>query len=119
MSKLRKLTAYDVTFDLSCLEEDIPVRGNAMASGDADEDKRVEDKIIAELDHNLWAWCCARVRATWRGFAGEAYLGGCSYDSEDDFRNDQHFTDMCDEALDQLNTTLAVAAELIVEESDG
>jgi len=100
--KPRKLTHNDVTFDLYCLPSDLPVRGNVMASGDADVDRSFEDEIIEDLEAgNPWAWCLVRVTAGLEGSAlrGVAYLGGCSYESEDDFKVCGCYDDLRDEAL--------------------
>ncbi|EKQ70334.1 hypothetical protein OsccyDRAFT_0615 [Leptolyngbyaceae cyanobacterium JSC-12] len=39
----------EVQISVKAIEEDTPVRGNAMASGDKIYDKKVEDKILKEL----------------------------------------------------------------------
>ncbi len=82
--------AIEITYRLECLSEDIPFRGNAMASGDDELDREAEQWIEDQLNRgNEWAWCCARVTATieFQGhtFEGETYLGCCSYESEADF----------------------------------
>lgn len=79
-----------ITYELECLPEDMPVRGNAMASGDDAYDKAVEDEILADLESgNEWAWCVVKVTATgvFNGvkFHGVAYLGGVSCKSREDF----------------------------------
>lgn len=105
---MRQLTANEVEFEIECLPADMPVRGNAMASGDAEHDKKVEDEILADLENgNEWAWCTVRVVAKWEGFEGEDYLGGCSYESEEAFIADGCFEDMQDAALSDLNDKLA------------
>lgn len=82
---MRKLTAKDVTFSVAIeREEYVTVRGNAMASGDADADRELEDQIIAALDRGLdEAWCTIVVKATWtKGddtFEGTDTLGCCSF----------------------------------------
>jgi hypothetical protein len=107
--KPRKLRPEDVVFAVECLPEDIPVRGNALASGDDAEDKACEDEILARLDSgDQWAWCCVKVTATLEckapkyevdhssngpcyrmatdvSLVGVDYLGGCSYTDEKDF----------------------------------
>ncbi|GAG86978.1 unnamed protein product, partial [marine sediment metagenome] len=88
----KELTAADVAFVLTIEPEDIPVRGNAMASGDEEVDRRVEDGIIERLDQgDLWAWCSVKVTATLlddTDLEGADYLGGCSYRDEEDFCQD-------------------------------
>lgn len=107
------LTVADVVVTISAEPDDLPVRGNAMASGDADADREVEDEILARLDRgDAWAWASVRVRATWtapsgRTYHGDAHLGGCSYADEADFRTGGYYEQMVEEALDDLNASLA------------
>lgn len=90
---------------------DLPIEGNAMASGDDAADKRVERWIKKQLDAgNIWAWCEVHVRVTYRGvLSADAYLGGCSYKSEADFRHDNgYFGDLVGECLDVINQNLVI-----------
>ena len=88
---------------------DMPVRGNAIASDDAELDRKVEDEILERLDRgDTWAWCEIRVCATMRAMGGNvsavsSWLGGCSYASEKDFREaGDYFEDLKREAIDAL-----------------
>jgi hypothetical protein len=124
--KLRKLTQSDVVFSVHISEEDIPVRGNAMASGDDAADKEDEDNIIARLNAgDLWAWCCVEVRATYNRHSSDTkhsagdILGCCSYSDESDFRSCMYFEDMCKAALDRLNAYLAATLESLPIEAEG
>lgn len=90
-------------------EDDIPVRGNAMASGDWAVDREVEDEILERLDRgDVWAWASVKVTATLWGpkndklLTASVYLGGCSYKDEADFRADGYFADMAKEARDEV-----------------
>lgn len=78
-----KLKASDVEFTVEVEPEDIPVRGNAMCSGDDEADRALEDQIIAALDRGqVEAWCCIVVKATWKRdntFQGVDTLGGCCF----------------------------------------
>lgn len=77
---IRKLTAADVTFEIRIEQDDIPVRGNAMASGDDAADRECEDAILAQLDAgNVEAWCSITVVAKWRGHEGSDHLGCCCH----------------------------------------
>lgn len=107
--KARKLRAEEVTFTVECLEEEIPVRGNAMASGDDAADREQEEWVFRELDAgNQWAWCTVKVTARWNGIEGVDYLGCCSYRSEADFRAPGgYLDDLKAEALDALNAKIA------------
>lgn len=76
----------ECTFSLSAKQSDIPVRENAMVSGDAENDRRYEDEIISRLDDgDVWAWADVTVTCYWNGFVGTASLGGCCYEDEEDF----------------------------------
>lgn len=106
---MKKLTEDDVEFIIKCEQEYIPVRGNAMASGDNKYDKQVEDQILNNLEYNPWAWCCVVVEAHWNEWVGYATLGCCSYEDEDDFKNGGYFDFMKAEALEDLNRNISNA----------
>lgn len=108
----------DVEFAVECLPEDIPVEGNAMASGDDSVDQAVEQQIVDQLESgNEWAWCTVRVTARIADIpvTGEDYLGCCSYASEEEFcQPGGYFNDMKDVALSDLLEkleSLALAAQ--------
>lgn len=94
----------DVAYRIEAEPEDVPVRGNAMASGDERADREAEDAILARLDAgDTWAWASVTVVASWHGIEGRDHLGCCSYDSEEDFRTaGDYFDDMKAEALADL-----------------
>lgn len=101
-----------VAITVQAFPSDIPMEGNASAIDDV-TDARIIAELQAKLDDgNMWAWCDVRVRVTYRGqIERDAYLGGCSYDSESDFRNDAgkgYFSDLVDEAIGQINAALVV-----------
>jgi hypothetical protein len=102
---MKRLTEKDVTFTLDVMEEQIPVRGNALASGDDVEDKRYEDEIIRRLENgDVWAWACVKVTAHWNDFYGDDSLGCCSYENEEQFKQPGgYYDDMKIAALNRLN----------------
>ncbi len=108
---MRKLTRDDVTITVKCEPEDMSIEGNCMASGDEDFDKECADEIRSKLEAgNDWAWCCVALTVSWQGFEASDYLGGCSYDSEEDFRKPGgYFDDMVDAALEALNEKVQAA----------
>ncbi len=104
------------TFEVSVEMDDTPVRGNALCSGDDDADRRVEDEILERLNQgDPWAWGLVYVRATFAGFTGEDFLGGCSYASEEDFRTaGDYFEDMTRQAcLDLLQMAESARRHLL------
>jgi hypothetical protein len=112
---VRTLTEADVTFTVECEPEDIPVEGNALASGDDEADREAEQWVYDQLDAgNEWAWCTVKVTARWGDFEGVDYLGCCSYRSEEDFAaGDGYLPQMKQEALADLNRRLASVAQRI------
>jgi hypothetical protein len=104
-----------IAYEFRAEEEDISVRGNAMASGDDAADKAVEDEILARLDRgDIFAWFCAhviaRVEIDGVTYEGHDYLGGCSYANEADFvREDGYYPDMRREAYADLRRRLKEA----------
>lgn len=109
---MRKLTKKDVEFTITAEPEDMPIRGNCLASGDAAADKALEDELIERVNNgDEWAWCCAHVQASvtladGTKVYGDDYLGGCSYASEADFTKDDYYRDMCNKALSDLQEKL-------------
>jgi hypothetical protein len=81
----------------------IPVRGNAMASGDAAYDKKVEDKILRRLSSgDIWAWASVEVRVTVMGYEGYAHLGCCCYGDKEDFiKSSGYYNNMVEQAFEE------------------
>lgn len=105
-----------VTYRVEVEQEEAPVRGNAMMSGDAEADKAYEDAIIRRLARgSVWAWAAvtviAEVEVDGETFEGRDQLGCCSYADEKDFRHDPYFADMCGEALGDLKARLEAAVK--------
>lgn len=110
---MRKLTLEDVTISVTTEEEDVPVRDNALASGDADADREEEDAILARLKRGDYeAWCRVIVTATWEAPDGNEYTGqdslGCCV-LGDGYTAEQcaEHHDMAEQALNDLNQRLA------------
>ncbi len=94
----------DVCYLLEIEQEDQPVRGNAVHSGDEAVDQEVEDEIIEALESgNQWAWCCAICTALQGEWKGQDFLGGCSYrDTQEFILPGGYWEDMKAEALRSL-----------------
>lgn len=115
---IRKLKADEVTFEVTIEPEHIEVRGNAMCSGDSRYDKRVEDRILRDLDNGYQeVWCCLVVTAEWEGIKGRDTLGCCSF-RKGDGRSVEKQSNECakehgmfDRALENLNEELQRQAE--------
>jgi hypothetical protein len=109
---VRRLTAADVTILVKALEDDTPPD---HPSHDYDPEVVADFKQAIE-EHGLWGWCQVRVSAVWpytdehdatSTVAGFAYLSGCSYENEEDFRqNSGYYDDLVEQALDELNNEI-------------
>jgi hypothetical protein len=100
----------DVSFSVDAEMDEMPVRGNALASGDDAADRECEDEILARLESgDVWAWACVKVTASitlddGRTFEASEFLGGCCYASEADFKvPGGYYEDLCTEAFDALD----------------
>ena len=92
----------DVDITLYVEPEHLPVRGNVCVTED-DEADEVEDAVLARLDRDdVWAWAAVTVMGRWGDYEASAHLGGCSYDSEDDFREDGYFQDLVGEVVSEI-----------------
>ena len=111
----KPLTREEVSVRLEAEPELVPVEGNACASGDDDFDRQVEHNILARLQQgDVWAWAAVTVTVSWGPFSASDHLGCCSYAGEEDFRMPGgYFDDMIAQALDELNTLIRDAYQLI------
>lgn len=101
----------DLTYTLTAEQDDTPIRGS-FASGDDAADKELEDELLARLDQgDVWAWACVCVSVTHNGFKGVAYLGGCSYNNEAEFKADGYYRDMCKDAFADLRESMVYAVK--------
>jgi len=98
---------------VSCMPEDQPIEGNAIASGDEAFDKEVCDGIRERLESgNEWAWCVAKVEARIELADGNqlseaAYLGACTDGSESEFVNNSgYYEQLAVEAIDAVRQKL-------------
>jgi hypothetical protein len=99
----------NIKYRIDVHPEDAPIRGNAIDSGDDEFDAELEAQIARDLEINEWAWCVVKVTAYVSEFPelrGTAYLGGCSYASEQEFRCGDYYKDLVAEAQDELEAKL-------------
>ena len=104
----KMLNRHEIQVLVTAFPEEIPVKGNAMCSGDEDFDQQIEAEILERLEQDdVWAWATVSVAAEWQGLKEKEYLGCCCYESEEDFRNNSgYFEEMVQEALTNLNLRL-------------
>lgn len=51
---------------------------------------------------SAWAWACVTVKVELYGLSSESSLGGCSYESEADFKQSGYYDDMVDAGVEEL-----------------
>ena len=107
---MKEIEKKDIEFKIVIHPEDLQIRGNAIASGDENYDKKIEQFIIDDLESgNLWAWCCVEVIGHYKEvLTASCFLGGCSYKNEDDFKVCDYFECMKDEIVNQLNSQIKI-----------
>jgi hypothetical protein len=115
---MRKKIEYRIIVE----QDDIPVRGNALASGDKQSDRAAEDEILQRLAQgDVWAWARVRVEARFGSHVGFDCLGACSYADAAAFKRDGYYRDMKAVALADLRRRIAEAtasaAEFLVAEA--
>lgn len=104
-----------VVYAIEAEFDDIPIRGNALMSGDDELDRKVEDELIERVeDGDVWAWASVKVTASIPGIEleGVDYLGGCSYKDEEGFKVGGYYEDMKAETLADLERQLEAVFKL-------
>jgi len=97
----------EIEIELEATQDDLCVRGNALASGDDEIDRACENEIIRRLDSgDVWAWASVEVKVTKGGLSESEYLGGCSYRDAKDFKRGGYYYDMVLTCLDRINSEL-------------
>lgn len=114
----RRFTLAEVLFSIDPEAEHMSPSDGHFELPDGSPDTEVIDDIIKRAEHNEWAWCSVKVTAKWGGFEGNAYLGGCSYEDEDDFAKGGYLPQMQDEAVAELKRAIELAGWEISEEGD-
>lgn len=98
----RAIPESEVRFSVRYHPEDIPVRGNVSAWSE-EEDRKAENEVLARLDNgDIFAWFWVEVRAEWNGIEGRSSLGGCNYESREDFESSETLEELKAEAYEEL-----------------
>ena len=94
---MKQITIDDVEIKVFAVVDDIPVGDDAL-------DKEVENEILKRLDcWDIWAWASVEVKVTYKSLTHSSYLGGCSYESEQAFKEDPYYLDLVNECLESIN----------------
>lgn len=100
--RIKLPTIKQVEFKITAEQDDIDPRG-MFASGSDKQDEETLQAIYDSLeDGNTWAWASVKVECHYKGLTGTDYLGGCSYEDEEDFMRDAYYQDMKNAAYADL-----------------
>jgi hypothetical protein len=96
-----------ISIRLDVEQEDIPIEGNVLASGDEKQDREAEEEVRRRLDQgDVWAWAYVKIEARivldGQAFIGKASLGGCSYKDEADFKAGGYYDDLKNEVIEDM-----------------
>ncbi len=82
-------------------------------SGDPRRDEELVGDILRKLNGgDIWSWFCAKVTVTWNSLEETDYLGCCSYESEEDFKQKGgYYQGMVDECLGRIQERAEVIAK--------
>jgi hypothetical protein len=81
--------------------------------------KRDVDRFVESVNSMIdkddtWGWCQVTITAHFGPFNGKAHLGGCSYESEQDFvENSSYYDQMVAEAIEEVQQEINAAYEMI------
>jgi hypothetical protein len=68
---------------------------------------------LEKVSDGDWAWCDVTVTARFSDLTGTAYLGQCSYKDEADFKSDDYYSQMVDEAIHELQQHIEIVCAAI------
>lgn len=121
---MRRITIADVKIQVIPTDNNQSPRRSYAVPGIISADSEDTDRFVRDVEemideHGLWGWCQVEVKATFGQLTGSAYLGGCSYKDEDDFRNGGYLDQMVDEAIGDIQTQLDEIVSLLASRKDG
>ena len=115
-TQIRPVTLDEVSIYIHVEQDQTPIIGNALASGDEKVDREYEHELAKRLvqDGDVWAWASITVNAHWCGFTGRDSLGCCTYKDEEDFKqHSEYYEDMVEVALRDLNDQISDKWEIL------
>lgn len=112
--KIKELTPDKVRFIVRPTEAMESVeRGLSFEFTGADHSEWINK--VNENPDNIWLWCDVEVVASFQGLEGKAYLGSCAYETEQDFINGGYYDQMCEEAFNDLKSSVdAIVKPLVI-----
>jgi hypothetical protein len=102
-------------FTLADIGDSLRVTVNALDEDYSYKTSYADDpEFVASIDamvakDELWGWCvvCVSVTHVATGLAGDAFLGGCSYENQNDFiENSDYYNMLVADALAELNDNI-------------
>ena len=113
-----RVTKADVTITLRAEENGIGPEENYDIPGIKQSPRDAKLFVDAVHDmikkHGLWGWCQVTVTVRLGPLEGESHMGGCSYESEDDFiQSSGYYDDMVSDAIADLQNSIDATYALI------
>lgn len=105
---MKTIIKEDLEIQIIADYETEQLEGNLIDSGDTAFDNRVCEDVRQQLNvGNVWAWAQVEVKCTYKGvLTASDYLGCCSYDNEQDFKEGGYYEDMVTTCLAEINDQL-------------
>lgn len=100
IAKLAKLASVTHRAEL----EITPIAGT-FSYGTDEEDHAAEREVMERARRTVWGWCVVSTTVEYQGFTATVYLGGCSYESADEFIDSEGRTqtlESCAALLDRM-----------------
>lgn len=112
-----KINEKKVIYTITPEPEFIPIE-QALGEKETGTDSHAEyiTRVHKDDGYNVWLWCSVKVSAKLPGLPeieGTAYLGGCAYENEADFRRGGYLEQMQADALEDLQTEVNKIAAVI------
>lgn len=103
---MKTLTKENVNFEIEVLDEHYPIQKALSFNETGADHSEYIRKVENDNGANPWLWCTVRVTARFKGLEGHAYLGGCAYENEADFKKGGYYEQMQTEALEAIQLQL-------------
>ena len=112
--KLLELIKKEARIEINVRQDDTPLEGNVLASGDENIDHEAEREVARRLEAgDIWAWASVEVVVYWRGLVGRDHLGPCNYRDEADFKAGGYYEDMVEQAAEEVRRSAESLREVL------
>jgi hypothetical protein len=96
----------NVEFEIITHSEDISIVQHLSFEETGADHSEYINKVLEDDGFNPWLWCIVEVKATYKGLTSSAYLGGCAYNNEEEFKKGGCYEQMKEEAFNELKNII-------------